>query len=84
LARALIHKPKVLLLDEPTSALDADSHREITALIKDICKESNITAVHVRHDRDDAPADSQRNLRMRGGHIDGITHDVPGHTPDSD
>ncbi len=83
LARALIHEPKVLLLDEPTSALDVASHREITALIKDICSPSHITTVHVRHDRDDTPSGSQRDLRMSQGHIDDDTYALPRHIPAS-
>lgn len=38
LARALIHRPKVLFLDEPTSGLDPESAQSVNQLIQELAK----------------------------------------------
>ncbi len=50
LARALVQKPRFLLLDEPTSNLDPKNQQEILKLVKSICEEENIGIVVVLHD----------------------------------
>lgn len=49
-ARALIRRPKMLLLDEPFSALDAPLRIEMRNFLKDIRAEFNIPVVLVTHD----------------------------------
>jgi peptide/nickel transport system ATP-binding protein len=49
IARALILKPKVLLLDEPTSALDASVQAEILNLLDDIRAAAGLTYILVSH-----------------------------------
>ena len=50
LARALVQKPKVMLLDEPTSSLDPRNQLEMMALIRNIAKQDGITVLVVLHD----------------------------------
>lgn len=49
LARALIHRPKVLFLDEPTSGLDPESAQNVNRLIRDLAKEEGITVFLCTH-----------------------------------
>lgn len=50
IARALIQRPKLLLLDEPTSALDPKISREVMGLIRDIARELKVPALCNIHD----------------------------------
>lgn len=54
LARALVNKPKVLLLDEPLGALDAFTRMNMQDEILRIWKEQKITVILVTHDVDEA------------------------------
>lgn len=54
LARALVLRPKVLLLDEPFSQLDAALRREMRALIRGLHEESAVTTLFVTHDQHEA------------------------------
>jgi sulfate transport system ATP-binding protein len=53
-ARALAHKPQVLLLDEPFGALDAKIREELRRTIRDVQRELGITTVLVTHDQEEA------------------------------
>jgi ATP-binding cassette subfamily C protein len=45
IARALVHRPKVLILDEATNALDPESEAVITRTLRELCKHYTIIAV---------------------------------------
>ena len=62
LARALLAKPKLLLLDEPFSSLDLDSRRQLATEVKNILKDQNVAAIHVSHDIEEAKIISDRIL----------------------
>ena len=49
LARALIHRPKVLFLDEPTSGLDPESAQNVNRLIQELAKQEGITVFLCTH-----------------------------------
>lgn len=49
-ARALVLKPKLLILDEPTSALDRQVQFELLTLLKEIQKKHNLTYIFISHD----------------------------------
>jgi len=50
LARALVRKPKLLLLDEPSAALDSRHQEKLYQLLRRLCDEDNMTVVMVEHD----------------------------------
>jgi len=49
LARAMIHKPKILFLDEPTSGLDPESALNVNNLIKSLSRENGTTVFLCTH-----------------------------------
>ncbi len=50
LARALVHRPKILMLDEPTTGLDPARTGAIHRLIRDTQKTYGLTVIMVSHD----------------------------------
>ena len=49
LARAMIHKPKILFLDEPTSGLDPESVQSVNNMIKDLARDERVTIFLCTH-----------------------------------
>lgn len=50
MARALIHKPAIVLADEPTSALDDDTARATISLLRIMCEEAGTSLLVASHD----------------------------------
>ena len=48
-ARALANRPKLLLADEPTANVDAGNQQQVLDLIRQTCKEQNVSLVLVTH-----------------------------------
>lgn len=72
LARALVYRPKVLLLDEPLSNLDAKLREEMRFEIRDLIDRLGITAVYVTHDQAEALALSDRVAVMNAGRLEQV------------
>jgi sulfate transport system ATP-binding protein len=68
-ARALAHKPPVLLLDEPFGALDLKIREELRRTIRQVQRELKITTVLVTHDQEEAFALADRIGVMNLGRL---------------
>jgi spermidine/putrescine ABC transporter ATP-binding subunit len=69
LARALIKRPKVLLLDEPLGALDKKLREQMQLELRDLQKSVGITFVFVTHDQEEALTMSDRIAVMAQGKV---------------
>jgi iron(III) transport system ATP-binding protein len=69
LARALVVKPRCLLLDEPLSNLDAQLRVEMRREIRRIVKENGLTGIYVTHDQEEALAMADRMAVLSWGKI---------------
>ena len=69
LARALIIKPKILLLDEPLSALDVNTQKKLREELKKLHENLNITTVHVTHNHSEAYFLAEKLAIMKDGTI---------------
>ena len=68
-ARALAHRPEVLLLDEPFGALDAKIREELRRTIRKIQQELGVSTILVTHDQDEAFAMADRIGVMHQGRL---------------
>jgi sulfonate transport system ATP-binding protein len=69
LARALVHRPRLLLLDEPLGALDALTRIEMHSLIESLWLRHGFTALLVTHDVQEAVALADRVILIDEGRI---------------
>lgn len=72
IARALVNRPRLLLLDEPLSALDAKLREQMQIELINLQKDVGITFVYVTHDQGEALALSHRIAVMNQGEISQI------------
>lgn len=72
LARALIKRPRLLLLDEPLSALDANLRRQMQVELKSLQREVGIAFVFVTHDQEEAMVMSDRIALLRQGELEQV------------
>lgn len=70
LARALVQKPRLLLLDEPLSNLDVNLRSEMRVEIRQLQQSLGLTAVIVTHDWADARALCDHVVVLNGGRIE--------------
>jgi iron(III) transport system ATP-binding protein len=69
LARALVRRPKLLLLDEPLSNLDATLRDRMRTELRNLQRQLGITTLYVTHDQTEALSMSSRIAVMSGGRI---------------
>ncbi|CAN5362128.1 ABC transporter ATP-binding protein [soil metagenome] len=68
IARALVHKPSLLIADEPTGNLDTAAAERVLALLRQIAKERMATLILVTHSADVA-ATASRRIELRDGRV---------------
>ena len=69
IARAMLTKPKILILDEPTSALDIQNTKKVLDTLERLVKKENISILISMHDINEALAISNRLLMFKEGSI---------------
>jgi spermidine/putrescine transport system ATP-binding protein len=72
LARAIVNRPKLLLLDEPLSALDLQLRRRMQIELKQLQEKLGIAFIFVTHDQEEAMAMSDRIVVMNTGAIEQV------------
>ncbi len=72
IGRAIINRPKLLLLDEPLSALDLKLRKDMQVELKNLQKSTGITFIFVTHDQEEALSMSDTVVVMDKGKIQQI------------
>ncbi len=69
IARAMILKPKLVVLDEPTSALDRSVQKQVLALLRDLQAAHSLTYIFISHDLAVVRAMADEVLVMKDGNV---------------
>ncbi len=69
LARAIVHRPAIILYDEPTTGLDPVVSDSIDQLILRVRDQFNITSIVITHDMRSARRIGQRIIYLREGQV---------------
>ena len=69
IARAIILKPKVVVLDEPTSALDRQVQKQIVDLLRDLQQANNLSYLFISHDLAVVRAMADHIMVMKDGRM---------------
>lgn len=69
IARALITKPKVLILDEPCTGLDIYAQKHMINTIKLLSNNTNLTVIYVTHQPEEIGSFLENTLLLKNGHI---------------
>lgn len=80
IARALVARPRLLLLDEPMSSLDADLKTDLLKEFAALQQSLGVTTIYITHDRAEAQAIAHRVVTMRNGRIAQAANEVD-HNP---
>lgn len=68
IARALVHKPEILILDEPTTGLDPQTRKLLWEVVSDLRKKENMTVFLTTHYMEEA-ADADYVIILDSGEI---------------
>ncbi len=74
ISRALILKPKVLILDEPTSALDITIQNQILNLLKNLQEKYSLSYIFISHDMNVIRSVSDKVLVLKSGKL--VEYDI--------
>ena len=74
ISRALILKPKVLILDEPTSALDITIQNQILDLLKGLQEKYSLSYIFISHDMNVIRSVSDKVLVLKSGKL--VEYDI--------
>lgn len=69
IARAMLLKPKILMLDEPTGALDARTAREVLAAVKTWAESTGATLLLITHRLEDLETLSGKSIVIENGKV---------------
>ena len=69
IARALVVRPKIVVLDEPTSALDVTIQKQVLQLLGELQRKHGLSYVLVTHDIDVVRAMAHRVMVMKDGEV---------------
>ena len=79
-ARAVIHRPALIIADEPTGNLDTDTGRRVLEVLRTVNRETGVAVLLATHDPLIASG-ANRVLRMRDGvEVPAVRGEVPGRT----
>ena len=69
IARAMVLKPRFVMLDEPTSALDMTVQAQVVDLLRDLQKKHDLAYLFISHDLKVVKALANHVIVMRGGKV---------------
>lgn len=70
LARALAPHPRLLMLDEPLGALDRALREQLEQFLRELLRETQISAIYVTHDQEEAFAIADRLVLLNEGKVE--------------
>ncbi len=79
IARALLHRPRMLLLDEPTAGLDIKARAEILEVVRGLVADEGIGVLWATHLVDEIRDDDHVVVLHKGRVLaDGLSHSIVG------
>ncbi|GAA0785294.1 ABC transporter ATP-binding protein [Marinobacterium sediminicola] len=77
IARALLHRPSILLLDEATVGLDTAARQSINRHVRDLCRDQALTVLWATHLIEEIDSDDPVLVLHQGRlHADALAHEI--------